>query len=79
MIEQNVSIERLEEVVNLFGAFDENIRLLEAEYGVSIVCRDENLKICGEADHVLQAQNAVTDHPSKRPLCDLLDPRGPAG
>ena len=61
MIEQNVSIERLEEVVNLFGAFDENIRLLEAEYGVSIVCRDENLKICGEADHVLQAQNAVTE------------------
>lgn len=61
MIEQNVSIERLEEVVNLFGAFDENIRLLEAEYGVSIVCRDENLKICGEADNVLQAQNAVTE------------------
>lgn len=61
MIEQNVSIERLEEVVNLFGAFDENIRLLEEEYGVNIVCRDENLKICGEADHVLQAQNAVTE------------------
>ncbi len=61
MIEQTVSIERLEEVVNLFGAFDENIRLLEAEYGVNIVCRDENLKICGEAEPVLQAQNAVEE------------------
>ena len=47
MIEQTISIERMEEIVNLFGSFDENIRLLEKEYDVSIVCRDEHLKICG--------------------------------
>ena len=40
MIEQTISIERMEEIVNLFGSFDENIRLLEKEYDVSIVCRD---------------------------------------
>ena len=37
MIEQTISIERMEEIVNLFGSFDENIRLLEQEYQVSIV------------------------------------------
>lgn len=59
MIEQTISIERMEEIVNLFGSFDENIRLLEKEYDVSIVCRDEHLKICGEPEPVLRAQQAV--------------------
>ena len=61
MIEQTISIERMEEIVNLFGSFDENIRLLEQEYQVSIVCRDDHLKICGEPDGVLGAQNAITE------------------
>ena len=59
MIEQTISIARMEEIVNLFGSFDENIRLLEKEYDVSIVCRDEHLKICGEPEPVLRAQQAV--------------------
>ena len=59
MIEQTISIERMEGIVNLFGSFDENIRLLEKEYDVSIVCRDEHLKICGEPEPVLRAQQAV--------------------
>ena len=29
-MEQRIGIERMEEAVNLFGSFDENIRLLEA-------------------------------------------------
>ena len=31
-MEQRISIERMEEAVNLFGSFDENIRLLETEF-----------------------------------------------
>ena len=34
-MEQRVSIERMEEAINLFGSFDENIRLLEAEFHVA--------------------------------------------
>ena len=30
-MEQRISLERMEEAINLFGSFDENIRLLEAE------------------------------------------------
>ena len=33
-LEQRISIERLEQAVNIFGSFDENMRLLEQEFGV---------------------------------------------
>ena len=39
-LEQRISIERLEQAVNIFGSFDENMRLLEHEFGVSVVNRD---------------------------------------
>ena len=47
-MEQRIGIERMEEAINLFGSFDENIRLIEAELGVSVVNRDAQLKIAGE-------------------------------
>ena len=36
MTEQFISIERMEEAINLFGAFDENIRIIEQELGVPV-------------------------------------------
>ena len=59
MTEQIINVERIEHMVNLFGSLDENIKLLEREYGVNIVCRDTELKICGEAEAVLHANAAV--------------------
>ena len=38
-MEQRISIERLEQAVNIFGSFDENIRLLEQEFYVTVVNR----------------------------------------
>ena len=29
MIEQTISIERIEDVIDIFGSFDENIKLIE--------------------------------------------------
>ena len=48
MTEQSISLERLEDTISVFGSFDENIRLIEAELGVSVVNRDAQLKIAGE-------------------------------
>lgn len=31
MTEQSISLERLEDTISVFGSFDENIRLIEAE------------------------------------------------
>ena len=59
MTEQSISIERMEEAVNLFGLFDENIRLIEQELDVSVVNRESNLKISGEGENVMWAVKAI--------------------
>ena len=48
MIEQSISVERLEETVNLFGSMDENVKLIERDLDVTVVNRDGVLKIAGE-------------------------------
>lgn len=59
MIEQTISIERIEDVIDIFGSFDENIKLIEHELDVSVVSRDDQLRISGEAENVLYAVKAV--------------------
>ena len=58
-MEQRISIERLEQAVNLFGSFDENIRLLEQEFSVTVVNRDGELRVDGEAENTMLACRAV--------------------
>ena len=45
MTEKIISIENMEAIASLFGSFDENIRMIEREYAVSIVSRGSDLKI----------------------------------
>lgn len=59
MTEQIIQVDRVEHLINLFGSFDENSKLLEREYGVTIVCRDTELKICGDGEGVLHCKAAV--------------------
>ena len=59
MTEQSISIERMEEAVNLFGLFDENIRIIEQELGVTVVNRESNLKISGDGEAVMLAVKAI--------------------
>ena len=58
-MEQRISIERLEQAVNIFGSFDENIRLIEQEFSVAVVNRDGELRIEGEPEDVMPAAKAV--------------------
>ena len=58
-MEQRISIERMEQAVNIFGSFDENIRLLEKEFNVTETNRDGELRISGEAEDVMHAAKAV--------------------
>ena len=58
-MEQRISIERMEQAVNIFGSFDENIRLLEKEFSVTVTNRDGELRISGEAEDVMHAAKAV--------------------
>ena len=59
MFEQRINIDRMEQAVALFGSFDENIKLIEREYRVAIVCRGSEMKISGEPEDVTKAVRAV--------------------
>ena len=59
MTEKIISIENMEAIASLFGSFDENIRMIEREYGVSIVSRGSDLKIIGDEEGVFAAQRAI--------------------
>lgn len=59
MIEQVIEFEALEQAVSLFGSFDENIKLIEKEYDVSIISRGTDLKVVGEAEAVSKASRAL--------------------
>ena len=49
----------MEQAVSLFGSFDENIKIIEKEFDVSIISRGAELKITGEAENVSLAARAI--------------------
>lgn len=55
MTEQIIEFEALDQAVSLFGSFDENVKLIEREYGVSIISRGTDLKVVGDAENVSKA------------------------
>ena len=59
MFEQLINVDRMEQAVSLFGSFDENVKLIEKEYDVSIISRGSDLKVTGEAENVALAVKAV--------------------
>ena len=48
MAEQIIHAERMEQIINVFGSLDENIRIIEQEFGVTVLNRDTELKVSGE-------------------------------
>ena len=58
-MEQRIEIERPEQAVNIFGSFDENIRLIETEFHVVVTNRDGELRINGEAENAMLAAKAI--------------------
>lgn len=59
MFEQTVQFDRMEHAVGLFGNFDENIRLIEREFNVSIISRGSDIKVKGEPEDVAHAVMAI--------------------
>ena len=58
-MEQRISIERMEQAVNIFGSFDENIRLIESEFHVAVTNREGELRVNGEAEDTMLAVKAI--------------------
>ena len=59
MVEQTFSIDRMEQAVSLFGSFDENIKLIEKEFQVRVICRGSELKIQGDEENVDKTKRAI--------------------
>ncbi|MBR3148701.1 MAG: PhoH family protein [Eubacterium sp.] len=59
MTEKKITLENTEQALTLFGSFDENIKMIEREYSVSIITRGSELKILGDEENVDRALRAV--------------------
>ena len=59
MTEKQITLENTEQALTLFGSFDENIKMIEREYSVSIVTRGSELKILGDEEDVSKALRAI--------------------
>ena len=59
MIDRSIQVDRMEHVIQVFGSFDQNLRIIESELNVSIVSRDDALHISGEAEDVMLAEKAI--------------------
>ena len=59
MIEKTIDIDRMEQAIQLFGSFDENIKELEKEYGITILSRGTDIKVSGDAEGVYGACKAI--------------------
>ena len=59
MTDEIISIDRMENVINVFGSFDENLRLIEAELNVRVTDRESEVHISGEPENVMMAKQAI--------------------
>lgn len=59
MFEYTVNIDRIEQVVGLFGDFDSNIKAVEDKFKVRVLSQSGELKIVGEPEDVEKAAKAV--------------------
>lgn len=60
MTERIINAERVEQLIDVFGSFDENIKKIEAEFQVRITNRNTELKVSGEEEEaVFMASRAL--------------------
>ena len=60
MAEQTISIDRIENLISVFGSFDENLHIIESELDVRITDRDSELHISGDEENVGYAAQALS-------------------
>lgn len=58
-VKKTVEIRSMDEQIRLFGVFDENLKVIEAETGTSIRSDAENILISGEEENTAISQNVI--------------------
>ena len=59
MFEKTIDIERIEQLINLFGNFDRNIKQVEKKYNVTVTSHGSQIKVKGEVENVLDAIRTI--------------------
>ena len=59
MMERTVNAERMEQIIDVFGSFDENVKKIEAAFQVHVINRGMELKVSGEEEQVDKGVRAV--------------------
>jgi len=59
MGEKTMSVDRLENVISVFGSFDENLRLIEKDLNVRITDRNSELNLLGDEENIHYAERAI--------------------
>lgn len=60
MIERIMAVDRMEQIISVFGSFDRNIHIIEDDFGVKVTDRDSELHITGDAESVIYAEKAIS-------------------
>ncbi len=60
-MERHIEVEKMELLINLFGSFDENIRLIEKTFDVAVINRGSEIKVGGEPDAVDKATRVINN------------------
>lgn len=68
LLKRMIEVPENMEVAELFGQFDNNMKLIEKAFDVNISLRDEGVRITGDDDHVDMAGNVI--HMLITMLCD---------
>lgn len=58
-MEKLINAERIEQIISVFGNFDENIKRIEQTFDVSVTNRGTELKVSGEAEATEKASKAI--------------------
>jgi len=58
-IDKYVQFENIDSAMNLFGNFDENIKIIEEAFGIRVTLRDEDIKISGSPEMAEKAERVI--------------------
>lgn len=59
MAERLIQFDNFESVLGLFGSLDENVKIIEDAYNVTVISRGDTLKITGESNSVDKAADVI--------------------
>ena len=58
-MEKLINAERIEQIISVFGSFDENVKRIEQTFDVRVTNRGTELKVSGEAEAAEKASKAI--------------------